>query len=1669
MIEGLDPEKEYVLVEVEPRDEYSYIIRDEDGDEIANVKDPDTGDVIVNELSFTIPDTDVSEDLDNTPEPNVIDVYNQYVTANVFVSKTGELLIGTEEEDGFDYEDFAMSGVEFTIYAIDDIYHPDGKSGLIVRGGETFTVLVDNAGAHIARMNALVKNDDGTFGDPAVAVTETDGIARFYDLFLGHYLIRETKTIPGYATNFDDKEFTVAYDGDAPYLQYVDKIFDGEDAYHNERQKLEITIIKHDAEDESILLEGAEFGLYATESIYNARGQKIIDVKDPENPKTWVMLETVTTDENGKAVFATDLPQGYRYVIRELKAPDGYILNTEEIEIDSSYEADEYDSPAVKSYEFDVMNEQTKVIVDVLDDETNEIINGVHLRLVDEDGNVVPGYEDFVTSDIEHLIIKGLEIGKTYYIEEIEPAYGYSDDMIVKPDYVSTYVENGFDEASGTYTDIHDLPVQKEERTKVSFVVTDDSGLQVVTVFNERVKAELVITKQGDVPEVSFTNHVVSDITYVKKGLKGAEYDVYADDVIAHPYGSDNVIYEKGDLVGHYVTDETGEVHIPNLYLGSYRVEETKAPAGYVRIRQDSFLIKYADFKASYDEEIAGDDAEHGNYITMSVDYENPRQLVDTGEDYDEIPDYNEDGKPDENLHGDPDYNLYKKTGIYKYGVENGVQTGIANARFTLYSEEAIFDNLGNEIIPANTKIETSWTNDEGRAVFTNYELPIGKYYIVEEKAPNGYYGTTKVARFDTSEYENNDEVQIIRLQDVIENPPVIVKIFLRDLVTGVELTDASLRVEDANGKYVASWLTENTDGEGYVLNARVTPGMEYTITEVYPREGYTYVLYDEDGNKIGTGADNTYKFTVDDIDASQTEPTEIVINLYNLYVTGYVRIHKTGELLTDYDENGFVYEETDLEGVVFGIYAMEDIYHPDGETGYDWTTGKRTNGDQIPLFKKGELVKMNTQFGGGEDAIVTTDLNGIALFEGLYPGKYECREIENVNGFAKPKGKTGSAFTIAPIDLKTQHVEARNGLVDFVNVRQKINVVLTKLDVDTKKPVEGVVFGLYTSEDIYNTTNDFLLDADELIVSATSDADGLVKFDCDLPAGHYYIKELTPAEGYTSNYDVIEVDATWKSDGREVVNVKRTVTNEKTKVRIIKKDENGNILGDATLAVYTEDGQLVEQFNTSVGCPFYRIDGLTPGAKYILREEKPAPGYASADYKCFRVKDRASDGTYEPQEIEMIDEPIKVSITVNEIDDKNMPSRLAGVEYHIEDASGKIVTLDEIQLKYRSDGVNDTSITKIPVGEYKIVVDSVPEGYINPGVIPMNVADTTTLQNFTVNVPYTKIEITAVDKETGKVLSKVKADIMTADGDMYVEDASLALRKDKVAPGDYLIHVTQGPSGYMPPAEDTPFTVKAISDLQKFKVELDYTKINVIAIDQETGAQVSGVKINMVNKNGASIAYDEPLTYAENHLPSGVYTVTTTKLPNGYITPEAQEFYVKQTSELQTFIIPLYTAKAAIRAVDSATNKPVKGVKLKLYGPDGSVYATWTTTKGWEMFKPITPGTYMLETVKVPKGYQLPATEQIKIDSISDMQYFEVKLAKKTSSGGGYRMGTSASAGAGAGSGGGGSSASASGKSAIGSPATGDDLNLTWLYLALAIEMLLAVVLIWRRRKEKR
>lgn len=88
--------------------------------------------------------------------------------------------------------------------------------------------------------------------------------------------------------------------------------------------------------------------------------------------------------------------------------------------------------------------------------------------------------------------------------------------------------------------------------------------------------------------------------------------------------------------------------------------------------------------------------------------------------------------------------------------------------------------------------------------------------------------------------------------------------------------------------------------------------------------------------------------------------------------------------------------------------------------------------------------------------ATIVTDDNGIASIEELPLGKYYLVETETIEGFVLDS--TPIEADLSYVDQDTEVVYAG---MDVTNERQKVKITVVKTDSETKKHLEGAVFGL--------------------------------------------------------------------------------------------------------------------------------------------------------------------------------------------------------------------------------------------------------------------------------------------------------------------------------------------------------------------------------------------------------------------------------------------------------------------------------------------------------------------------------------------------------------------------------------------------------------------------------
>lgn len=237
--------------------------------------------------------------LDSSPVPFKIDGSQTIVTVEkhntsqkgtITVSKSGEVFSSVSESDGIYqpvYETKGLQGAIFEITAAEDIITLDGTLRY-------------------------------TKGDIVASITtDSTGTATTEPLYLGKFEVREIKAPYGMVISNEIHSVELTYAG--PEVCITETTAE----VYNERQRVEINLEKVLSQDGKFRIGmngeilSVQFGLFAKEDITAADGSVI--------PKDG-LLEIINCDENGKAIFTTDVPVGAKLYIKELSTDSHYIL-----------------------------------------------------------------------------------------------------------------------------------------------------------------------------------------------------------------------------------------------------------------------------------------------------------------------------------------------------------------------------------------------------------------------------------------------------------------------------------------------------------------------------------------------------------------------------------------------------------------------------------------------------------------------------------------------------------------------------------------------------------------------------------------------------------------------------------------------------------------------------------------------------------------------------------------------------------------------------------------------------------------------------------------------------------------------------------------------------------------------------------------------------------------------------------------------------------------------------------------------------------------------------------------------------------------------------------------------------------------------------------------------
>lgn len=681
-------------------------------------------------------------------------------------------------------------------------------------------------------------------------------------------------------------------------------------------------------------------------------------------------------------------------------------------------------------------------------------------------------------------------------------------------------------------------------------------------------------------------------------------------------------------------------------------------------------------------------------------------------------------------------------------------------------------------------------------------------------------------------------------------------------------------------------------------------------------------------------------------------------MNVTDKRVTATISLHKQ-----DAETGNTPQGDATLEGAVYGLFAREDIVHPDGKTGV--------------LYKKGTQITS-----------LTTDKNGQASVSNLYLGKYYFKELTPPVGYLldQEEHEVDCSYEGANVPVVERKAISKEDVI-----KQPFQIIKAanngKTDADLLK---GVGFSAWLASDLkvkadgsydFSSANPVVITADGKTEMFTDEKG----YACSipLPYGTYVVKETTSKHNYEPVDDFI---VTINENHPDTPQVWRVLLDKEfeAKLKIIKKDDETKksvLLANTEFKVYDLDHQkYVEQVTTY------------PSTKVHKSYFTDANGYLI-------LPNNLKIGNYRIEEVTAPEGYTQSSAYVTVSVDTN-------TAYMIDPTSEDAI----IEVEYENHPVKG-ELTIFKQGELLA-------GYDHDFQYELCGLKGVTFEVYAAEDIYTADH--QVDENGNRTLYYAKdalvAEITTDDeGFAYVKNLPL---------GEYYVKESEAPEGFVhnENSEKAVFVyadqnTPVVFDQVSFTNERQKVSISVEKQDADNGNVVPGAVFgiynaeDIINKDGQVIVKADTLlqemTSDENgqakctlDLPLGQYYVKELHAPAGFVSSdEILSFDASyQGQEIQT--VELKAVKkneptvVEITKSDITTGEELDGAYLQVLDQDGNIIDSWESSKDEpHVIKRLTVGeTYILREEFAPYGYLVANDITFTIEDTAEIQKVEMK-----------------------------------------------------------------------------
>ena len=837
-------------------------------------------------------------------------------------------------------------------------------------------------------------------------------------------------------------------------------------------------------------------------------------------------------------------------------------------------------------------------------------------------------------------------------------------------------------------------------------------------------------------------------------------------------------------------------------------------------------------------------------------------------------------------------------------------------------------------------------TGDDGSVTLKN--LYLGIYTVTETKAPDNYVCKGESKTVELVYAGQTVEVQTGSATFLNERQKAAVRVEKQDEETKNPLSGGIYGLYAAedikvDGKTVVpkgtliEKATTGADGKAS-YKAELPINYSYSIREIQAPELYL------------RNSEDTYTFTF-----KFTNDKEEKVNFSHTFTNK--RVNATIDLVKEDSKTGNSAQgDAVFEGAIYGLYAREDINHPDGRSGV--------------LYKKDEQV-----------ATLTTDKEGKASVSNLYLGKYYLKEITPPVGYLLDEEEHDVNCNYEGDQVETVK---RNTVSKEDVIKQPFQLIKAadndKTDADLLK---GAGFSAYLISSLtvkddgsYDFTN-----ATPIVLTEDGKTEMFTDergYACSIPIpyGRYIVRETTTPHNFMPVDDFI-VTVTENSTTPQVWRV--LLDDEfKAKLKIVKQDDETKqpvLLANTEFKVYDLDAKkYVEQVTTYPNTVVHKSYFTDENGYLILPESLKCGNYRIEEVS-------APDGyTQNTQYVE-----IKVDKNTAYQMDSVSGDAIITVTYENHPVKGKLVIhkSGETLKSFKKDFVYEE--TSLEGAEFEIYA---AEDIFTP--------DHQVDEQGNRHVIYAKDTL-------------VKTVTTNKNGEAVIKDLPL---------GKYRVKETKAPAGFVlnPDSQEVSFIYKdqntpEIEEKLEFSNERQKVELSVEKQDAETGKALKGATFGLYNKEAISSG-DKVIVKADTllqeitsnekgkaaftlDLPLGRYYVKELQAPAGYVSSdEILEFDATyQGQDVKT--IKLKSVKknqpttVEVTKADITTGTELDGASMSVLDKDGNVIDSWTSVKDSpHVIKRLQVGkTYILREELAPYGYLRATDVEFTISDTAEVQ----------------------------------------------------------------------------------